>query len=615
MEINEIKDTKFLKQLNEKQLYKLSDDIREFLIDSVSKTGGHLSSNLGVVELTVALHKVFDSPKDQIFFDVGHQCYIHKILTGRANKFDKLRQKDGLSGFIKNKESAHDLWEAGHASTSISGALGYKLGKNLKNEDGYVIALIGDASIGGGLTFEALNHIGELNENVIIILNDNEMGISKPIGGLTKSLSKVRYSSKYYRFKRVMYNVLRKVPFGKRFVSYLIRVKANYKRNVYKDSLIFNGLGLEYYGPVDGHSYEELISALTHIKKLDKPVVLHVKTIKGKGYEFAEKDINGNYHGVAPFDVNTGVVKKTDEGIENWSNIIIWTIEDLALNNEDLVVITPAMENGSMLKKFKEKFPNRYIDVGIAEEHAVTLSAGLSLANAHPIISIYSTFLQRSYDQIIHDVCRTNSKLILCVDRSGIVGEDGDTHQGIYDVAFLKTIPNLVICMPKDAIEAQHLMSTCVMYNGPIAIRYPRGKAKFEKVSEYENVEIGKWEIIKEGSNKVIISYGPNVVNVQDYAVENNVDIGIVNARFINPIDKDMLKDICNKYQDIYVYEEVISNNNLYSDIIKYVYENRLDVNVHSICLPDEYIEQGECMSILEKYGLDVKSVFEKLEV
>ncbi len=610
MNIKDIKNPDFLSELKEQELYELSADIRQFLLNSISKTGGHLSSNLGVVELSVALHKVFNSPDDQLFFDVGHQCYTHKILTGRASDFDSLRKFKGLSGFIRREESVHDVWEAGHASTAISGALGYKLGNSIKNKEGYVVAVVGDASVAGGMSFEALNHIGELHEKIIIILNDNEMAISRPIGGMTKSLSKVRYSAKYYNLKKRIYKVLRKLPLGTKLSNYIIKTKNNFKRNNYKDSLIFNGLGIEYYGPVDGHSYEELLTVLEHVKKLNEPVVVHVKTKKGKGYEKAEKDVEGEYHGVGAFDIETGVVSSKNSNYETWSNLIIWTIEDLAKTNKDLIVLTPAMENGSRLKKFKEKYPDRYVDVGIAEEHAITMGTGLSLSSMHPVISIYSTFLQRGYDQVLHDVGRTNTKMILCVDRSGLVGADGDTHQGIYDVAFLKTIPNVVICMPKDAIEAQHLLNTCVNYDGPIAIRYPRGSTLFNKVEKYELFEIGKWEVVLEGRTDCVISYGSNVVKIKEYAEENNFNIGVVNARFINPIDREMIKEVANKYSNIYVYEEVIGNNNLYTDVIKCLYENNINVNVKSICLPNGYIEHGSVDKILEKYGMDMKTLF-----
>lgn len=614
MKIEDIKSPAFLKDMSIDELNELSVDLRSFLIDSVSKTGGHLSSNLGIVELTVALHKVFDSPNDQIFFDVGHQSYIHKLLTGRAKDFHTLRKLDGISGFIKNSESLHDVWESGHASTSLSGMLGYSKANEILNKEYKTIAVIGDGSIGGGMAFEALNHIGEIGKNTIVILNDNGMSISKPVGGLSKSLSKVRISSKYVHFKRRLKSIVRRLPNGEKAVDYFRDVRNKMKKRFYEEGYFFEELGLKYYGPIDGHDYESLLETLEFVKNTSAPVIIHVKTIKGKGYSFAENDSSGVWHGVSKFDVETGeIFKKKQFGYENWSNIIIWTIENLAKTNKDIVVLTPAMENGSMLDKFKMKYPNRYFDVGIAEEHATTMCAGLALGGLHPVLSIYSTFLQRGYDQLIHDICRMNTKVVICVDRSGLVGEDGETHHGIYDVSFLKTIPNLVICMPRNSVEAQHLLNTCIKYNGPIAIRYPRGSAEFDKVNAYKEFDIGKWEEVVYGTSKVIISYGPHVDNLAVYINENNLDIGVVNARFISPIDLGMLQKLFKEYKDIYVYEEVVANNNLYSDIVKAAFEGDYDVNIESICLPDKFIQHGSVEQLLEKYEMDYKTVFQKI--
>ncbi|MFV0424710.1 MAG: 1-deoxy-D-xylulose-5-phosphate synthase [Bacilli bacterium] len=614
MNIKDIKSPAFLKEMNVEELNALSKDIRAFLLDNISKTGGHLSSNLGIVELSVVLHKVFDSPNDQIFFDVGHQSYVHKILTGRAKDFHTLRQFEGISGFIKNSESLHDVWESGHASTSLSGMLGYSQANKILGNDHKTVAVIGDGSIGGGMALEALNHIGEIGENTIVVLNDNEMSITKPVGGLSKSLSKVRLSPKYVKFKRVLKRVVRRFPKGEKIIQYFRDMRNRMKKRLFEEGYFFEELGLTYYGPIDGHDYEQLLEMFEFVKGVKNPVIVHVKTVKGKGYSYAENDIEGVWHGVSKFNVETGEIYKNKKfGHENWSNIIIWTIEDLAKTNKDIVVLTPAMENGSMLDKFKRKYPNRYFDVGIAEEHATTMCAGLALGGVHPVLSIYSTFLQRGYDQLIHDICRMNTKVVISVDRSGIVGADGETHQGIYDVAFLKTIPNLVICMPRNAEEAQHLLNTCIKYNGPIAIRYPRGNAEFNKVNAYKEYDIGKWEEVLEGDRKVIISYGPHVDSLCMYINKHGYDIGVVNARFISPLDYGMLQKIFKKYDDVYVYEEIVANNNLYTDIVKIAFEGNYDVNIESFCLPNEFIEHGSVNEVLQKYKLDYSSVFSKI--
>lgn len=614
MDINSINDPKFLKNLDSKQLNSLASDIRSFLLENVSKTGGHLSSNLGVVELTIAIHKVFDSPQNQIFFDVGHQCYTHKILTGRAKDFTTLRQYKGLSGFNKFDESEHDVWESGHASTSLSGALGYSQAKKLNGDDSKTVVVIGDGSIVGGLAFEALNNIGDIGDNVVIILNDNEMSITEPVGGLSKSLSKIRLTKRYFNFKTNVKKFTRRVTKSDTLLNYFKGVRRNWKNKLFTEGQFFENIGLKYYGPIDGHNVDDLIDILNFSKHNKGPILIHVKTTKGKGYKYAEEDIKGAWHGVAKFDVDTGkIVSSLPFGYENWSNIIIWTLEDLARTNKDLVVLTPAMENGSMLKKFKKKYPDRYFDVGIAEEHATTMAAGLARGGMHPVLTIYSTFLQRSYDQVLHDICRMNTKVIIGIDRSGLVGADGETHHGIYDVAFLKTIPNIKICMPRNAVEAQHLLSTCVKYDGPIAIRYPRGSSEFYKVNAYKELEIGKWEEVSRGDKDVIITYGPHVERLADHIINNNYDIGVVNARFIYPIDEAFLHELYEKYDNIYVYEEVVENNNLYSDIIKHVYESKINVNVQSFCLKNEFIEHGSVDKLLKQYGMDYETVFAKI--
>ena len=457
--IENIKNPKFLKKLKINELEQLSNDIRKYIIDSVSKTGGHLSSNLGVVDLTIAIHKVFDSPKDKIIFDVSHQCYTHKILTGRANDFKNLRQLNGLSGFQKREESIYDSYEAGHSSTSLSAALGMALARDKQNKKENIIAIIGDGSMGNGLAYEALNHIGSTKTKLIIILNDNEMSISKNVGGLHNNLDKIRSNYKYNNAKDKTKNILNKVPvIGSKINTILKNIKSSIKKLYLKDGFLFEELGIKYYGPINGHDYKELIQYLEMAKKEPEPVLIHVITEKGKGYIHSEQDKIGAWHGVGPFDIETGKFIKKEDNLVTWSEVISNHLINLTKRNKDIIVITPAMAGGSKLLKYKELYPDNFIDAGIAEEHALVLANGMSVQGLIPFVSIYSTFLQRGYDQVIHDIARMNTHVIIGIDRAGIVGEDGETHQGIYDLTFLLPIPNLIISTPKNSIEAGNIL-------------------------------------------------------------------------------------------------------------------------------------------------------------
>ncbi len=501
MKIEDIKDPKFLKKLNNQELEKLSKDIRKFLIDKVSKTGGHLSSNLGVVELTIAIHKVFNSPKDKIIFDVSHQSYVHKILTGRAAQFDTLRQKDGLSGFQKITESAHDSYESGHSSTSLSASLGLAIGRDMNKEKNHVIAVIGDGSIANGICYEALNHIGETKTKLIIILNDNDMSISKNVGALHNHLDKIRSTKDYANVKSRTKKIMSKIP-GIGPVAYkgLKNIKTSLKKLYIKEGFIFEELGINYYGPIHGHDFEELELYLNAAKKINGPVLIHVITEKGKGYKFAEEDILGKWHGVGPFDPLTGIITNNDTDKISWSEVISDSL--IRLMNKDIVVITPAMESGSKLTKFRQMFPNNFLDVGIAEEHALLLASGLSLEGKIPFVSIYSSFLQRGYDEILHDIARINNHVIIGIDRCGIVGEDGETHQGVFDITFLLPIPNIIICAPKDSIEATNLIKTGINTKAPFCIRYSRNKLNYIKDKPVE-IKIGSWECIRRNVNYI----------------------------------------------------------------------------------------------------------------
>lgn len=616
MDVKEIKNPKFLKKMKIKDLEMLSYDIRKYIIESVSKTGGHLSSNLGVVELTVALHKVFNSPKDKIIFDVSHQCYTHKILTGRAKEFDKLRQLNGLSGFQKKEESEYDAYEAGHSSTSLSAALGMALARDKKHKNNNVIAVIGDGSMGNGLAYEALNHIGALNTKLIIILNDNEMSISKNVGGLHNNLDKIRSNYKYNIAKDKTKNVLNKIPIiGSKISIGITNLKSSFKKLYLKEGFLFEELGIKYYGPIDGHDYKELLAYLEMAKKETKPVMIHVITEKGKGYLPSEHDTSGVWHGVGPFDIETGnFITKKDNKV-TWSEVISNHLIELTKKNKDLMVITPAMAGGSKLLKYKELFPNNFMDVGIAEEHALVLANGMSSQGLIPFVSIYSTFLQRGYDQVIHDIARMNSHVIIGIDRAGIVGEDGETHQGIYDLTFLLPIPNLVISTPKDSIEAGNLLNTALVSKKPFAIRYSKDKLEYTK-EEYKEVPIGSWEILLPGKDAVLITYGSLLekAKIIKRNLGKKIDISIVNARYQKPIDQGLFDKILKKYQHIFIYEEATYINSLGSYLLTYANEKKYQGTIKLFAIKDEFIKQGKKEEVLKLLGLDEDTITREIK-
>jgi len=617
MDIKKIKNPKFLKKLKINDLENLSKDIRKFIINSVSVTGGHLSSNLGVVDLTIAIHKVFDSPKDKIIFDVSHQCYTHKILTGRANNFNKLRQLDGLSGFQKREESNHDSYEAGHSSTSLSAALGMALARDKQKKKNHVIAVIGDGSMGNGLAYEALNHIGSTNTKLIIILNDNEMSISKNVGGLHNNLDKIRSNYNYNSVKKTTKNILNKVPLvGSKISLGITRVKSSIKKLYLKDGFLFEELGVKYYGPINGHDYKELIAYLEMAKKETEPVLIHVITEKGKGYYHSEQDKIGAWHGVSPFDTKTGNFITKEDGRATWSEVISNHLIELTHRFNELMVITPAMAGGSKLLKYKELYPENFIDAGIAEEHALVLANGMSTQGLIPFVSIYSTFLQRGYDQVLHDIARMNMHVIIGIDRAGIVGEDGETHQGIYDLTFLLPIPNLIIATPKDSIEAGNILYTAMLAKRPFAIRYSKEKLEYKK-QKYKIIPIGSWEIIKEGKDAVLITYG----SLLDKAIKikqrlsKTIDLSIVNARYQKPVDTKIFDKLLKQYKNIFIYEETTYINSLGSYLLMYANEKKYRGNIKVFAIKDEFIKQGKREEILKLLELDEKSISNKIKL
>lgn len=616
IDIKNIKNPKFLKKLKIKDLELLSNDIRKYIIESVSKTGGHLSSNLGVVDLTIAIHKVFDSPKDKIIFDVSHQCYTHKILSGRINEFKNLRQLNGLSGFQKREESEYDSYEAGHSSTSLSAALGMALARDKQNKKENIIAIIGDGSMGNGLAYEALNHIGSTKTKLIIILNDNEMSISKNVGGLHNNLDKIRSNYKYNNAKDKTKNILNKIPvIGPKLSINLKNIKSSIKKLYLKEGFLFEELGIKYYGPINGHDYKELIQYLEIAKKETEPVLIHIITEKGKGYIYSEQDKIGAWHGVGPFEIETGKFIKKEDNLITWSEVISNHLINLTERNKDIIVITPAMAGGSKLLKYKELYPKNFIDAGIAEEHALVLANGMSIQGLIPFVSIYSTFLQRGYDQVIHDIARMNTHVIIGIDRAGIVGEDGETHQGIYDLTFLLPIPNLIISTPKDSIEAGNMLYTATLTKSPFAIRYSKDKLEYNQ-TKYEIIPIGSWQILEEGTDAVLISYGSFIS--KSLKIKQNlskqINLCVVNARYQKPIDESLFNKLLKEYKNIFIYEETTYINSLGSYLVNYANQKQYEGNINVFAIKDEFVKQGKKEEILKVLGLDEQSITSRIK-
>ena len=615
MHIHEIREPQDIKQLNIKELNDLASEIRQFIITNVSRTGGHFSSNLGIVELTMALHYVFDSPKDKIIFDVGHQSYVHKILTGRAKQFPTLRQYQGLSGFQKRKESPHDAWEAGHSSTAISGGIGLAVARDLNHENGEIICVVGDGAIMSGESFEALNYLGSISSKVIIILNDNNMSISKNVGGLSNFLSDVRMSAKYKNARNNYRNFLNKSLVGEQIYKFTKKIKDQIKENVIDDN-IFGEFGLDYIGPVDGHDFHDLLSALRLAHEMNHSVVVHVHTVKGKGYALAENDKQGVYHGVAPFDYHEGIVHQ-ESSLISWSSIISSQIEKIMDYDEDVVVITPAMISGSCLGHVFQKYPDRCFDVGITEEHAMTFAAGLANAHKKPYITIYSSFLQRAYDQINHDIARMHLPCLIGVDRSGLVGSDGETHHGVFDIGFLSAIPNLIIMTPKDACEARKMVNTAIIKNdAPYVLRFPRGNVEDVDVASNQIIDIGKWEwIIKNKKNHLtIITYDCKVNRVKGMIEKERFPVNLINARFIKPLDIDLLKELYDLKQDLVIYETDLMIGSLGSLIAHYYSMSHLSMNIDYFGINDHYTPQGDVETLLKHEKMSLDDLKKKIE-
>ncbi|UOB19707.1 1-deoxy-D-xylulose-5-phosphate synthase [Macrococcus armenti] len=618
MDVTKIKDPSFLKDLSYESLETLSQDIRTFLIEKCSVTGGHIGANLGVVELTIALHKVFNSPQDKLIFDVGHQAYIHKILTGRANQFDTLRQYKGLSGFPKLSESEHDVWEAGHSSTSLSAAMGMAKSRDIHGATYDVIPIIGDGALTGGMALEALNHIGHDKTNMTIILNDNEMSIAPNVGAMHNMFGRLRTNSNYNRAKSDIDALLSKLPGGHKLRDSADRVKDSLKYLVV-NGIFFEELGIKYIGPVDGHNFKDLEDALLTSKRINGPVIVHVITKKGKGYHPAENDKVGTWHGLGPYKLETGEVLKGSANGPSWSQFFSDTVQRFAEQDKSIAAITPAMPVGSKLTKFQKELPQQFFDVGIAEQHAITMAAGMAANGMKPYVAIYSTFLQRAYDQVLHDVDRQNLHVVLGIDRSGLVGADGETHQGVFDISFLSHMPNMTIAMPKDENEAFHLLHNAFYkYNGPIAIRYPRGNGYGVTIdNESKTIIRGSWEVLHEGTDVVVMSFGPTlklVESVYEKLLKEGINVEVVNARFIKPMDVEYLNEVAKRNIPVITVEESMLSGGFGASVVNYFSDMNADVTVKRIGIDDEYIEHGDVSLLLDDIGINESTLIHEIK-
>lgn len=611
MLLEQIKEPQDIHDLSAEELKELAEEIRHFLIDKISVTGGHLASNLGVVELTIALYLAFDLPRDKVIWDVGHQSYTHKILSGRREMFDELRQYGGLSGFPKRKESPYDAFDTGHSSTSISAGLGMAQGRDLLGEDYAVVSVIGDGALTGGMAYEALNNAARMKKNFIIILNDNNMSISENVGGMSKYLNGIRSGEGYNRLKKDVTAVLTRIPVvGDSLVDKISRTKNSIKQLVIP-GMLFENMGLTYLGPVDGHNVWEMVKVFREARKMDHAVLIHVNTKKGKGYAPAERN-PAHFHGVEPFDPVTGKPLK-EKVYPGYTDVFSKALCRLAEKNPRVVAITAAMPDGTGLKAFARRYPERFFDVGIAEQHAVTSAAGMAAAGLKPVVAVYSSFLQRGFDQILHDVCIQNLPVVFALDRAGLVGSDGETHQGIFDLSYLTTIPNMCVIAPKNLWELRRELEFAVEhYDGPIAVRYPRGQA-YRGLKEFDSpIAFGKGEILYEGQEIALLAVGSMVStaeHVRDKLLEEGVDCTLVNGRFIKPVDKELVKRLAKSHRLIVTLEENVLQGGFGLQVTALVHRYAPQVKVFNIALPDAYVEHGNVSVLRESLGIDSDSV------
>lgn len=605
-----------VKKLSVPQLEQLAKEIRQLLISVISHTGGHLAPNLGVVELTLALHKVFNTPEDKIIFDVGHQSYIHKIITGRREQFPTLRQYGGLSGFPKRSESEHDAFGTGHSSTSISAALGMACARDLQGDDYNVVAVIGDGSMTGGMAFEALNNAGMLHKNMIVVLNDNEMSISKNVGAMSEYLYQLRTGETYNKIKNDIEGWLKNMEFGSDVLKAIRRLKGSVKYLMVPTS-IFEELGFTYLGPVDGHDLDGLLDVLQAAKKIDGPVMVHVLTKKGKGYKPAEESPN-KFHGTGPFDIATGKKITNPNAPVSYTEVFGKTLTKLADIDDKIVGITAAMPDGTGLNIFAEAHKDHFFDVGIAEQHAVTAAAGMAAAGMKPVAAIYSTFMQRAYDSIMHDICMQKLHVTLCLDRAGLVGDDGYTHHGVFDYAYLRSIPNMTIMAPKDENELQHMLKTALDFDGPVSVRYPRGSGVGVALdTQWQDLPIGKAEVLRTGKDVCFWAIGSMVQTALDAAElleAQGISAGVVNMRFAKPLDVELLREHAQSYGKIITLEEGVLAGGVGSAILEELNENKLleQFEVRCFGIPDEFVMHGDKKLLFRDLGLDTPTIAAK---
>lgn len=614
MVLDKIKKENDIKELELNELPVLADEIREFLIRKISVTGGHLASNLGVVELTMAMHLTFDLPNDKMIWDVGHQAYTHKILTGRSSGFDMLRKYGGMSGFPKRNESLCDAFDTGHSSTSISAGLGYAQARDIKKESRYVISVIGDGALTGGMAYEALNNASRLKTNFIIVLNDNNMSISENVGGMSSYLGNLRTADAYTELKTGVTNTLSKIPvYGDRLVKRIRKTKSGIKQ-LFIPGMLFEEMGVTYLGPIDGHNIEQICKTFKEAKKVNGAVLIHVCTKKGKGYEPAEKH-PARFHGAEPFEIDTGI-PASKRIKSNYTDIFSTVMRKLGDREPDVVAVTAAMPDGTGLKRFKNMFPDRFFDVGIAEEHGVTFAAGLAAAGLIPVVAVYSSFLQRAYDQVLHDVCIQNLHVIFAIDRAGLVGSDGETHQGIFDLSYLSSIPNMCIMAPKNKWELSDMMKFAVAYKGPIALRYPRGEA-YDGLHEFRApVVYGKGEVLYDESDIALVAVGSMVKTAREVRSALR-DLGygcsLVNARFVKPIDQELILELQREHKLIVTMEENVESGGFGEKVLDYLNQIGSKARVLRIALPDDYVEHGNVEVLKKEVGIDADSIQKKI--
>ena len=614
MVLEKIQKENDIKKLEAEELDLLAQEIREFLIEKISKTGGHLASNLGVVELTMALHLVFDLPEDKLIWDVGHQAYTHKLLTGRREGFDELRKFGGMSGFPKRGESPCDAFDTGHSSTSISAGLGLVAARNMQNENYSVVSIIGDGSMTGGMAYEALNNAARQKGNFIIVLNDNNMSISENVGAMSRYLDGLRTAEAYTELKRGVEDTLKKIPGRGEKIVYQIRKTKSGIKQLIVPGMFFEDMGITYLGPVDGHDLKKMIKVLREAKRLDRPVLVHVLTKKGKGYLPAEENPS-KFHGTGPFEVETGEAITTSDK-DSYTDVFSKVICDIGKSNRKVVTITAAMADGTGLSRFAKYFPQRFFDVGIAEEHALTFAAGLAAGGMKPVVALYSSFLQRAYDQAIHDICMQNLPVMIAVDRAGLVGNDGETHQGVFDLSFLSMIPNMTVMAPKNRWELADMVRFCVDYDAPVALRYPRGTA-YEGLKEFRApIEYGKSELLYEEESIAILFVG-HMSELAESVCTELKDMGyscsLVNARFIKPLDTEMIERLSREHRLLVTIEENVLSGGYGARVLDYVSKEKLPVHVCRIGLPDAFIEQGNIDLLRRENGLEKSAIVKKI--